>query len=80
MPTCRTRGFVGAGVLAAGIQARHQQPDGCRASPSLAGDIAFEEVSFRYEEDEPVIRNLSFYIPYGRGRPGWTAAAGKRPS
>jgi len=34
--------------------------------PSLAGDIAFEDVSFRYEEDEPVIRNLSFYIPYGQ--------------
>ncbi len=34
--------------------------------PSLAGDIAFEDVSFRYEEDEPVIRNLSFHIPYGQ--------------
>jgi len=33
---------------------------------SLAGDIDFENVSFRYEEDEPVIRNISFHIPYGQ--------------
>jgi ATP-binding cassette subfamily B protein len=58
--------FFRAGVLAAGYPAWHQQPAGCRASPSLAGDIAFEDVSFRYEEDEPVIRNLSFHIPYGQ--------------
>lgn len=37
-----------------------------REIPSLAGDIAFEGVSFRYEDDEPVIRNLSFHIPYGQ--------------
>ncbi|MFZ3071330.1 MAG: ABC transporter ATP-binding protein [Anaerolineaceae bacterium] len=33
---------------------------------TLAGDIEFENVSFHYEEDEPVIRNLSFHIPWGQ--------------
>ena len=43
----------------------HNRPDALQ-TPSLAGDIAFEDVSFRYEEDEPVIRKLSFHIPYGQ--------------
>lgn len=43
----------------------NNRPDAASV-PSLAGDIAFEDVSFRYEEDEPVIRNLSFHIPYGQ--------------
>src|SRR5690606_27275037 len=29
---------------------------------SLLGDVAFENVSFHYEDDEPVIRNLSFHV------------------
>jgi ATP-binding cassette subfamily B protein len=33
---------------------------------SLAGDVEFENVSFHYEADEPVIRNLSFTIPQGQ--------------
>ena len=43
----------------------HNCPDAVSAA-SLAGDIDFEGVSFRYEEDEPVIQNLSFHIPYGQ--------------
>jgi len=43
----------------------HNRTDAVSAA-SLAGDIDFEEVSFRYEEDEPVIQNLSFHIPYGQ--------------
>jgi len=43
----------------------HNRPNASEAV-SLAGDIAFERVSFRYEDDEPVIRNLSFHIPYGQ--------------
>ncbi|HOG58018.1 MAG TPA: ABC transporter ATP-binding protein [Anaerolineaceae bacterium] len=43
----------------------HNRPDAVSAA-SLAGDIDFEGVSFRYEEDEPVIQNLSFHIPYGQ--------------
>ncbi|HOT53335.1 MAG TPA: ABC transporter ATP-binding protein [Anaerolineaceae bacterium] len=43
----------------------HNRPDAVGAA-SLAGDIDFEGVSFRYEEDEPVIQNLSFHIPYGQ--------------
>jgi ATP-binding cassette subfamily B protein len=33
---------------------------------SLAGDVEFEDVSFHYEDDEPVIKNLSFHIPQGQ--------------
>ncbi|MFZ3151477.1 MAG: ABC transporter ATP-binding protein [Anaerolineaceae bacterium] len=33
---------------------------------TLVGDVDFENVSFHYEEDEPVIRNLSFHIPQGQ--------------
>lgn len=43
----------------------HNRLDAVSAA-SLAGDIDFEGVSFRYEEDEPVIQNLSFHIPYGQ--------------
>jgi len=32
---------------------------------SLLGNIDFENVSFHYENDEPVIRNLSFHVPQG---------------
>ena len=33
---------------------------------SLAGDVEFENVSFHYEADQPVIQNLSFTIPQGQ--------------
>lgn len=33
---------------------------------SLVGDVEFENVSFHYEDDEPVIKNLSFHIPQGQ--------------
>ena len=33
---------------------------------SLAGEVEFKNVSFHYEDDEPVIRNLSFTIPQGQ--------------
>ncbi len=51
-----------------------------RQSP-LWQEILLSRMSFRYEEDEPVIRNLSFYIPYGQSV-AWLdrPAAGKRPS
>jgi ATP-binding cassette subfamily B protein len=32
---------------------------------SLVGDVEFENVSFHYEDGEPVIQNLSFKIPQG---------------
>ncbi|MGI6249904.1 MAG: ABC transporter ATP-binding protein [Anaerolineaceae bacterium] len=37
-----------------------------KSTDSLVGDVAFENVSFHYEDDEPVIRNLSFNIPQGQ--------------
>ena len=43
----------------------HNRPDAVSAA-SLAGALDFEGVSFRYEEDEPVIQNLSFHLPYGQ--------------
>ena len=33
---------------------------------SLIGDVEFENVSFQYEDGEPVIQNLSFRIPQGQ--------------
>lgn len=36
------------------------------AVESLVGDVVFDNVSFHYEDDEPVIRNLSFSIPAGQ--------------
>ncbi len=36
------------------------------AVESLVGEVVFDNVSFHYEDDEPVIRNLSFSIPAGQ--------------
>ncbi|MDM8523193.1 ABC transporter ATP-binding protein [Desulfococcaceae bacterium HSG8] len=33
---------------------------------AVRGDIAFKNVSFAYDENEPVLRNLSFQIPSGK--------------
>ena len=33
---------------------------------SLVGEVVFDNVCFHYEDDEPVIRNLSFSIPAGQ--------------
>jgi ATP-binding cassette subfamily B protein len=33
---------------------------------SLVGDVEFDHVSFHYEDDEPVIQDLSFHIPQGQ--------------
>ena len=33
---------------------------------SLVGDVSFENVSFHYEDGDPVIKNLSFHIPQGQ--------------
>jgi len=33
---------------------------------SLVGDVEFDNVSFHYEDDEPVIKDLSFNIPQGQ--------------
>jgi len=33
---------------------------------SLVGTVEFENVSFHYDDDEPVIKNLSFTIPQGQ--------------
>lgn len=34
--------------------------------PDLRGEIAFDRVCFAYEDDKPVLENLSFRIPAGR--------------
>jgi ATP-binding cassette subfamily B protein len=33
---------------------------------SLVGDVVFEDVSFQYEDGEPVIRNLDFHVKQGQ--------------
>ncbi|UCF90244.1 MAG: ABC transporter ATP-binding protein [Desulfobacterales bacterium] len=36
------------------------------ADPQLKGEIVFENVSFAYEQEEPVLRQLTFKIPPGK--------------
>lgn len=36
------------------------------APAELRGDIEFDRISFAYEKDEPVLRNVSFTIPSGK--------------
>lgn len=37
-----------------------------REIESIAGDIDFDHVNFYYEKDDPVIKDLSFHIKYGK--------------
>ena len=37
-----------------------------KPTQSLVGEIEFEHVSFHYDDDEPVIRDLSFKVPQGQ--------------
>lgn len=39
--------------------------DGARDFPGLEREIAFEDVSFGYREDEPVLEGISFTVPRG---------------
>ncbi len=41
-------------------------PPGAVKLPSLAGQIVFEHVSFHYNEDVPVLRDLSLALPAGQ--------------
>ena len=34
--------------------------------PTVKGEVAYNDVTFRYEDDEPVLSHLSFHIPAGR--------------
>jgi ATP-binding cassette subfamily B protein len=48
----------------------HRTPDvtdlpGAVAAPKLQGDVAFEDVSFRYQDGRPVLRGSSFSVPAG---------------
>ena len=43
--------------------AEPEEPDA--QQPDLRGDIVFDHVSFAYEEDAPVLRDVSFTIPAG---------------
>ena len=43
-----------------------EEADGSREPlPELRGDVAFEHVSFEYETDKPVLRDVSFNAPAG---------------
>ncbi|HHX30224.1 MAG TPA: ABC transporter ATP-binding protein [Clostridiaceae bacterium] len=44
---------------------RQALPDEGEMTDSLSGDVAFENVTFAYKEDEHVLRNVSFSIPRG---------------
>ena len=53
------------------LKTNHQIPDfpGARTAPRFRGRIEFENVSFQYEPDRPILRDVSFRI-----EPGQTAA------
>ena len=42
-----------------------QDRDGAQAPESLRGDIVFENVDFRYEEEKPVLRDFSLHVKQG---------------
>jgi len=42
-----------------------QDRDGAQAPESLQGDIVFENVDFRYEEEKPVLRDFSLRVKQG---------------
>ncbi len=42
-----------------------QDRDGAQAPESLRGDIVFENVDFRYEEENPVLRDFSLHVKQG---------------
>jgi len=42
-----------------------RDPKGAQPFPGLKEEIAFNGVSFRYREDEPVLENISFTAPQG---------------
>lgn len=44
--------------------AEPDEPDALK--PDLSGDIVFDHVSFHYDDDEPVLRDVSFTIPAGK--------------
>ncbi len=41
-------------------------PDGSREAPVLRDGLTFENVSFAYEPDEPVLEDINVHIPYGK--------------
>lgn len=45
------------------VPAEPEEPDAQR--PDLRGDIVFDHVSFAYEKDVPILRDVSFTIPAG---------------
>lgn len=47
-----------------GVPEEPREPDAMK--PSLKGDIVFDHVSFGYEEDRDVLKDMSFTIPAGK--------------
>ncbi len=42
------------------------EPSGIEAPAASAGEIVFDNVSFAYEKDSPVLKNVSFRVPPGK--------------
>ena len=47
------------------MNAEEEEPCADKETPQLSGDIAFSHVSFGFEEDKPVLRDVSFTIRGG---------------
>ena len=48
------------------LDAEEEQPPTDPQVPDWKGDIVFEHVSFRYNGEEPVLKDVSFTIPHGK--------------
>lgn len=48
------------------LDAREEQPPAEPVEPDWSGDIVFDHVSFGYDGEEPVLKDVSFTIPAGR--------------
>lgn len=56
-----------------------EKPD-ARSLENVKGDIAFDHVSFRYDDDTPVLDQVSFEIPAGGAATRWLVRSGSGKS
>ena len=51
--------------IAAIMDAEEERDDGAKKTPDLSGDIEFDRVSFSYDSDQEVLRDVSFTVKGG---------------
>lgn len=60
-----SKAFVSMDRISYILEAKEEQNKEEAVEPSLLGDIVFRNVSFSYEQDKPVLKNLDFTIKEG---------------